>query len=93
MKTDTGCLETKNQVAVQRAIKKEVGGKESFPILKMRPGYPDEQIWSEFFLELTFVKSIQVCVYFNIWLPTQWCHVQTSAKKSVNARSKSCILS
>lgn len=69
MKTDAGCLETKNQVAVQRAIKKKKkkkrhGGKEGFPILKMWPGYPDEQIWWEFFLELTFVKSIQVCVYF-----------------------------
>lgn len=37
MKTDTGCLETKKQVAVQRAIKKgkkkkkEVGGRKAFP--------------------------------------------------------------
>lgn len=100
MKTDTGCLETKNQVAMQRAIKKgkkkkkEVGGKESFPILEIWPGYPNEQIWWEFFLELTFVKSIQVCVYFisNIWLPTQWCHVQLRAKKSMNAPSKSYTL-
>lgn len=60
----------------------------------MWPGYFNEHIWWEFFLELTFVKSIQVCVYFisSIWLPTQWCHVQQSAKKSVNAPSKSYTL-
>lgn len=60
-----------------------MGGGELF-LFKMWPGYHDDQIWWEFFLELTFVKPIQVCLCLipNIWLPTWWCHVQLNAKKA-----------